>query len=314
MIVCLGTTPAIGRIMVFEALRWGGVNRATRVKDIPAGKAVNAAKTVHRLGRPVVATGFVGGRRGAQLCESLDSLGIAHSFIEVTSDTRLCVTVIDHGLRTHSELIEESAAVGLADVGRLLERLAALLTDASLLTLSGTLAPGVPEDFYAHCVYLAAAAGVGVIVDAKGRELELALSEAPLVVKPNLSELEQTLGRALESPAEIRAGMRRMARKGARNVVVTMGKAGAVAFDGRRFLRASTPEVEAVSTIGSGDAFCGGMATALADGSNLSEALALGTACGVANTLTEEAGEFDAARVPDLRSRIVIREFDSETE
>jgi tagatose 6-phosphate kinase len=307
MILCLGTTPAIGRVMVFEEVRRGGVNRAARVTEVAAGKAINAAKVAHRLGGSVLATGFAGGRRGGQLREVLDLLGVAHELIEVRAETRLCVTVIDRTAPSHTELVEESGTVESQDVDRLLERLAALLPSATLLTLCGTLAPGVPEDFYARCVRLAAAAGVGAIVDAKGPALELAVREGPLLVKPNLAELEQTLGASVQGEGELRAAMRRLARTGARRVVVTLGKAGAAAFDGHRFLRVIPPEIQAVSSIGSGDALCGAMAVGLADGLDLTDALILGVACGTANALTEEAGEIDTTRVEGLRAKTLVR-------
>jgi tagatose 6-phosphate kinase len=309
MILCLGTTPAIGRVMVYEALRLGGVNRAARVREVAAGKSVNAAKVAHRFGRRVATTGFAGGGRGARLREALDLLGIAHDFVEVRPETRLCVTVIDREAPSHTELIEESGPVEPADVERLLERLEILLADATLLALSGTLAPGVPEDFYARCVRSAADKGVGAIVDAKGRALDLALREGPLLVKPNLAELEQTLGESVQGWVALHAGMRRLARAGARQVVVTLGKEGAVGFDGRRFLRANPPEVEAVSSIGSGDALCGAMAASLAADGDLADALALGVACGTANALTEEAGEFDLDSAERLRAETAVREI-----
>ena len=38
MIVCLGTTPAVQRVMVFNRVETGGVNRAVETIDGAAGK------------------------------------------------------------------------------------------------------------------------------------------------------------------------------------------------------------------------------------------------------------------------------------
>jgi len=86
----------------------------------------------------------------------LDTAYISHAFLDVDAATRLCVTVIDRAAHTATELIEEPSAVKKTDVQLLLKKLRELLVPASLLVLSGSLAPGVPATFYRDCVALAA--------------------------------------------------------------------------------------------------------------------------------------------------------------
>ena len=64
MILCLGTTPAVQRVMVFTKLTLDAVNRAATTLDGAAGKSVNVAKVLKSLGERPVATGFLGGDRG----------------------------------------------------------------------------------------------------------------------------------------------------------------------------------------------------------------------------------------------------------
>ena len=54
MILCIGTTPAAQRVMIFRKLVLEGVNRAVLTLDGVAGKSVNVAKVLHALGQPVV--------------------------------------------------------------------------------------------------------------------------------------------------------------------------------------------------------------------------------------------------------------------
>lgn len=104
MVICLGTTPAVQRVMIFDSLAIGEVNRARQVIEAAAGKSVNAAKVVHVLGSPALAMGFAGGNRGQFLCSELDRMGIAHDLVTVQPRTRLCVTLVDRGQATHTEL------------------------------------------------------------------------------------------------------------------------------------------------------------------------------------------------------------------
>src|SRR5687767_4478140 len=107
MIVCLGTTPTMQRTMLFERVVTDGINRAAEVREYASGKSVNVAKVLHTLGHNAVATGFVGGIRGAKLREHLDQTGVTHAFVDVDVETRLCITVIDRSRGAATELIEE---------------------------------------------------------------------------------------------------------------------------------------------------------------------------------------------------------------
>jgi len=300
VILCIGTTPAVQRVMVFDAVRIGGVQRARQVVEAPAGKSVNVARVLQALGRTAACTGFIGGPRGRFLVEHLDRLGIAHEFVPVAPETRLCVTVIDAAAHTHTELIEESRDVGREAWHRLEAALQRLIPRSRLVVMSGTLCPGGPVDFYARCTRLAVAAGIPCIVDATGPALLEAVAAGPTVVKPNRAELSATTG------LDVQDGARRLVALGARGVVVTMGAEGAMAVDGRGLWRIRGPQVQAVNTIGSGDAVAAGLAAALQDGRPIAQAAALGVACGMANALTLLAGEVDAGEVRRLEQQIVV--------
>src|SRR4051794_28156752 len=106
MILCLGTTPTMQRTMLFDRVAIDGVNRATEVREYASGKSVNVAKVLHTLGHHPLATGFVGGARGALLCEHLDLAGVAHDFVTVEPATRMCTTVIDRATGAVTEFVE----------------------------------------------------------------------------------------------------------------------------------------------------------------------------------------------------------------
>ena len=63
-ILCIGTTPAAQRVMIFRKLTPDAVNRAATTLDGVAGKAINVAKILKTLGANPIATGFLGGERG----------------------------------------------------------------------------------------------------------------------------------------------------------------------------------------------------------------------------------------------------------
>src|SRR5439155_4364955 len=223
MILTLGTTPALQRTMTFSRLTIDAVNRATSIREYASGKGINVARVVHRLRKPCVATGFLGGDSGSFCRHDMDAAGIGHDFVTVASRTRMCVTLVDQASRTATELIEEAGPVTASDTAKLLVKLELLLQHARVLVLSCTVAPGFGDDFYARCLRLAATTNVPAILDAKGAPLQLALAERPFVVKPNRVELSATVNHAIESDGQLRDAMRQIISRGANWVVVTNG-------------------------------------------------------------------------------------------
>jgi tagatose 6-phosphate kinase len=306
MIITLGTTPAVQRVMRFGQLTVDAVNRATSVTEAAAGKAVNVAKVAAALGQQVLALGLLGGDRGETIIANLEQLGVRHEFVPVAPATRMCVTLVDESAGTTTELVEESSPVEAGDYERLLELLSANLHGARVLVLSGTLTPGGPTGFYRNCVARASAAGVATILDAKGEALLAALSAHPTVVKPNLAELSQTLATPLVSDVEIRDGARRLVAGGAGWALVTRGPQPAILTDGESSWTIRTPAVKAVNPIGSGDAVAAGLAAGLARGLTMPEACRLGIACGAANAMTALAGEVHPADVEALLPQVRV--------
>jgi len=306
MIVCLGTTPALQRTLLLKSLCIDEVNRVSEVRTFASGKPVNVARVLTTIGQGAIVSGFVGGPAGEFIRQDLDVAGIAHRFVTVEPETRTCITLVDRHHGTATELVEEPAPVQAGAWEELLQTLRELLANASVLVLSGSLAPGGSEDFYANCVGLARESGVPSILDARGIPLTTALREQPYIIKPNCAELAETVGRAITSEPEILSAARELIARGAVWAVITQGAAGAVIVDARRAWRVSIPKITAINPIGSGDAMAAGLAAGLARGAEVPEAALLGSACAVANALTTQAGFVEQAEVERLLESIEV--------
>jgi tagatose 6-phosphate kinase len=284
--------------MVFERVATDEVNRAVQVIRGAAGKPINVARVLHTLGDDAKVCVPLGADTGQFLAEELSREGIEHDCVLAPNPTRTCVTVIDRSARTATELVQEHAAVSPDVVRELLKKLEGYLPGARCLILSGTLAPGTGDDFYARCCGLAAKFSVPVILDARGEPLALALEHRPLVVKPNRQELAAMMGRNLDDDGALREAMKNLHERGAQFVIITMGRKGAIAFDGKAFWNISAIEVEAISAIGSGDSFAAGLASGIGAGRDVIDACRLASACAAANTLVVGAG---LLKIEDVR-------------
>ncbi|MGD0086318.1 MAG: hexose kinase [Verrucomicrobiota bacterium] len=306
-ILCLGTTPAVQRVMVFRKLALDAVNRAATTLDGAAGKSINVAKVLKTLGEQPVATGFLGGDRGEFLRVALMDKGIESDFVTVSTGTRQCLTMIDESAGTHTELVEESHPVKPADFDKLMAVVRRRASECRALVMSGTTVTGGPANLYFDCAKLAEKAGALSVVDAHGTALMAALKARPGLVKPNRAELAATVGREFKDDVEVMNAMRDVCERGAQRMVVTAGKEPALAFDGKTFWRIIQPQIEVMNPIGSGDACTAGLVLRLLRGDDLGEACRWGCAAGAANALTLMTGEVEVEDVRRLAREIEVR-------
>ncbi len=308
MILCLGTTPAAQRVMVFRELVPNAVNRAATTVDGYAGKSINVAKILKALGEQPVAVTVLGGPRGEELSAALRARGLELEVVRVETPTRQCITVIDQSCGRITELVEESRPVPPEVAGQLMEVVRRRIGNARAIVMSGSLAPGIPAGFYRECISLAEAAGALSIVDAQGPPLLEALSARPGLAKPNRSELAATAGRPLPDLESIRSAIRDLIQRGARRVVVTAGAGEVIAGDETACWRIQPPQIQAVCPIGSGDAFTAALAQALLRGDDLGEACRRGAAAGAANALQLMSGEIDPADFRRLAASVTLQQ------
>ncbi len=311
MILCIGTTPATQRVMVFRKLTLDAVNRAVTTLDGTAGKSINVAKVLKALGEQPVAAGFLGGDRGEQLRADLEGRGIELDFVKVAARTRQCTTLLDTSAGTQTELVEESQPVTPADYDELMRIIRRRVQGCRAVVMSGTITPGGPVDLYFRGAQMAHEAGAITLVDAQGLALREALRAKPGLVKPNRSELAATLGRELKDEAAVMAAMRELCQHGAQRVAVTAGKGPGRAFDGQRWWRFHAPQIDAVNQIGSGDAFTAGLVCRRLRGDDLGEACRWASAAGAANALTLLAGDVRSEDVEQLAARTSVEPLET---
>jgi tagatose 6-phosphate kinase len=306
MILCIGTTPAAQRVMIFPRLHIDAVNRAVTTLDGAAGKSINVAKVLHSLGARPLATGFLGSGRGAEIAVILASRNVQSEFIRVAPPARQCITVIDQAGGTVTELVEESRPVEPAAYTQLAGLVEQRLGECRAVIMSGSLTPGGPVDFYRRCTELARRAQVLSCVDAQGASLAASLEARPGLIKPNRLELAATVARELSDEQAALAAMRELHERGAERVVVTSGKGPVLAFDGAGSWRIHPPVIQALNPIGSGDAFTAALVWRLLTGDDLGESCRWGTAAGAANALTPMPGDLDREQVEKLAPQVRV--------
>ena len=294
---------AIDKTAAVERLVPGTIHRPRLLSVVPGGKAVNVARVAHLLGVPASVVAVLGGHAGRWYREALEAQGIEARSVEVTDETRTCLSVLDESTGELTEFYEAGVRLSPDDWIRVEAALAdGLAVDGpdALVVLAGSLPPGAPPDAYGRLGRIAAAAGARWVVDVDGPALSGALAARPWLVKLNAHEAERATGvAAATADAAARAGDALLGL-GAEQAIVTRGVEGAVLTTPDGAWQVGPAPKRGPFSVGSGDAFLAGLVVALADGQPLDRALAMAAACGAANALVPGQGTLDPADVPRL--------------
>ncbi|MGH3113789.1 MAG: 1-phosphofructokinase family hexose kinase, partial [Gaiellaceae bacterium] len=256
MIVTVTLNAAIDRTLVVPNFQPGHRHRASFGFPSAGGKGINVARALKRLGTPVVGTGLAGGRTGTLLVEELTNEGILNDFVRIRHDSRTSIAVLDPTSNVYTEIYEWGPEVADEELEILREKIAYLAQRAEFVVLAGSLPRGVDTGIYGELVRELNRGQLLAVVDAEGEPLSQAVEAEPYLVSPNQQEAEALVGHEFVDEEDLAAGLDEIAELGARNVIITL-PTGCYALlrEDRAELRvrAVSPQMEAVSTVGAGD-------------------------------------------------------------
>ena len=304
MILTVTLNAAIDRTLAVPNFHVGRRHRAVEQTAVAGGKGVNVARALKALGRPVLATGTVGGGTGARILELLDEEGITNDFVRISEESRMSTAVIDPTDGVTTEVNERGPALSNAERERVVERILYLAQGAQIVVLCGSLPRGVPVELYCQLIEDLRRLGVTTVLDTEGEPLRVAMRAGPDLVTPNLIEAEELVGHEFADDDDRLTGVREIVALGARDAVITY-ESGCVALLGgdsaeRRAYRVSVEPREPLSPIGAGDAFLAGYVAGLYEHHAIEECLRFATACGAESVRPVGAGVIDPREVERL--------------
>ncbi len=310
MILCVNANAAIDKTVVVPGFHLDAIQRPERVLALGGGKGANCARGLQRLGETPLVMGWAGGFNGGFIEAELRGEGIATAFVPVDAESRTCLSILDPDGGTLTELYERGEPVPEAKVAEFKALFQERVPGCAAVTLSGSLPPGVPPDFYADLIALARAAGVPALLDSSGAALRHGLEQGqPALIKPNAAEFAELCGRPLPTRDDQARAAREMARRWGTIVVVSLGAAGALVAADDAVHRVASPPLAIKSAVGSGDCLLAGLAHGLTHGMPPQDAARYGIAAGTANALTVGAGHFSAADFARVLAQVTVTPY-----
>lgn len=243
----------------------------------PGGKGSNQAVATARLGACSSLVAAIGADKLASIATDLYAAeGVNADFVEVRGERATGVGFIILNDQGNNFIILDMGANELMDrasVDRAEARIAE--SDVVMSVLE------VPTEAASRAMELGRRHGARTILNpAPARALPDSIFASVDYLTPNESELRILLGLEPDDPRSSRELGAELRRRGVRNVVVTLGREGALVLTDTLDVRVPAVPVAVTDTTGAGDAFNSGFAIALAEGREIVDAARFGVVCG----------------------------------
>lgn len=286
MIYTVTLNPSIDYVIKLDNLKNGEVNRTKEEYVYPGGKGINVSLILKELGYKSRALGFVSGFTGAYIKDTLINKGLEEDFINLENGfTRINVKVKSN---EETEINGQGPNIDDESLNKLYEKLDSL-KENDILVLAGSIPKTLDSSLYENIMKRLENKNVKIVVDATKDLLMNVLKHKPFLIKPNNHELEELFNVKLNGIDDIITYAKKLKEMGAKNVLVSMGKDGALLIneDGEVFT-SNVAKGEVKNSVGAGDSMVAGFIAGYLNSNNYEEALNLGAASGGATAFSND--------------------------
>ena len=236
------------------------------------GKGANQAVAAARYGNRVVFVAKTGDDLfGEQVRKAMKEDGIVTDYVFIDKEHPSGVALITINQEAENCIVVAGGAnmyLKPEDIDKAKEEI--LGGDVVLMQLE------TPIETVEYAAKMAAEAGVKVILNpapAPAEPLSKELISNLYLITPNRSEASRLTGIEVTDLASAQRAALALYDMGAKNVIVTLGSEGSLVYDGHMMMRVEAIKVEAVDTTAAGDTYNGVLASVIAEGKSLIDAV-----------------------------------------
>lgn len=239
-------------------------------KQGAGGKGFNQGIAAHKSGGDVTMITKLGrDSLAAVATDAMDGVGLSkdHLFYSDTEPTGVALISVDENTSQNEIIIVPGACATISDedIASVAER----IKESAYLLLQLE----VNQDANEKVAAMAKAAGVKVIVNtAPYSPVTDEFLSGCYLVTPNEVEAEELTGICVSDLESADKAAKVFKDKGVQNVVITLGSRGVYVNEDGKSEIVPAYKVNAIDTTGAGDAFNGGLLTALSEGKTIGEA------------------------------------------
>lgn len=308
-IITLTMNPSIDTNTKVEHVVANKKLRCDKASHEPGGGGINVSRALKILGGSSTAIWSMGGWYGDMLKSLIEEEGIDQSPNKIEQETRENFSVYEGVSDDQFRFAVPGPEHSQKEWKAVIETVKQMDPRPDFLVASGSLPPGVPEDFYCLLARELCDSNTKFILDTSGPALKKGAGKGVYLIKPNMGELKALTERDIESEEDQEEAARLLLGTGIENVMVSLGAAGVLLVTREASSRFRAPNVHIRSRIGAGDSAVAGTVLALSRGEELKNAILFGIAAGSSAVTTEGTKLCNRDQTEELYEKLKREEY-----
>lgn len=312
MILTITLNPLLEKVLFFEKIEKGKVNRARSARINAGGKGINVSRQLNKFKLENLATGFLGGDNGKKLKSILYNEQIKNSFQQIENETREGFVIVENS-KIRESYFCPNPIINSKEVNDFIQKSKKAILNCEMLIISGS-SPEFEnsEDelkIFSELISFANDNDKFTLIDIYGNHLSRVLDLKPTIVHTNQDELEKSLRLKFNSKYDLINFLKDTCSRGIKIFIITNGSESFFAINHGFLFEVIPPKIETINPTGSGDAFMAGFIYGLHNNLPFEEILKWASASGAANASMFEVCSAEFEYIHSLKEKIKIKKL-----
>jgi 1-phosphofructokinase len=231
--------PAFDYVLKFNSFEKNKTNRPFSRDLYAAGKGVHVSMMLNNFQQKSEAIIFTSGNLKSYFLKDLTKNKVNFKNFNSVEEIRINLKLLDVD-QTESSVL--SPKIEFEEISHLKKYLKKKLKKDDLVIIAGSSPKNLGEKIYFEIGKIVQQKAAYLIVDAFGPLLSNTFKAQPFLIKPNLEELELTSQKKLTSLEEIIAVGKEILNQGVKNILLSLGKDGAMLMNREKTYLCSIPK------------------------------------------------------------------------
>jgi len=285
MIITVTLNPAIDQTVYIDNFQVNEVNRIKKIRKDIGGKGINVSQNLNNLKKDNRCVTILGGINGEFIKRELKRQNFNSKIFEVNDEVRVNLKVVDLKKKTFTDINEPGFTISKDMSINIIDSIVSIAKPKDIVVLSGSVPKGFKSNVYKELIEKLKCK---TILDASGNLLMEGIQGKPYLIKPNINELMELLGKeTIDSEEEIISAARELIEQGIQMIVVSLGSEGSIYVTKDRTLKMEGKKVNVKSTVGAGDSMVAALAMAIEENYSLEEMAEFASAVSTASIMSE---------------------------
>lgn len=306
MILTVTPNPLLERRLIFDSINLSAVNRSNSEIYYAGGKGINVSRQLNKLGIKNLALTFLGGHNGKLLRRTLENEGINFNAVSTKDETRYATVTIEEQKSQLTSFFSPNSILTENEVDEFIQKMDKAIQNCSIVLFAGSAPNEISKKIFTEGIKLANKHDKISFLDTYGDHLPDCIELSPFAIHNNRIELENSFDIKLDNENDKLKFLESLYQKDIKMSFITDGENDIFSSKFDFNFITTSPKVNYVNSLGSGDAFVAGIIYGLERALVYNDFLKLAVSLGSINTEKLDAANVDPKEAEKLLDKIEV--------